>query len=204
MTAPAETIIDLLRHGEVINKGRYCGSSDVSLTPLGREQMVQAMGTAPFWNVVISSPLIRCAEIAQNFSLQCDCPLEVDAALQEIHLGTWEGRSFSEVFEQEREQVEKFWRDPVNNTPPEGEPLHAFHDRVMVAFHHHIKRHTGQRVLMITHGGVIRLILGQVLNMPLEALLKLEVPYAALSRVRVCHEKDGSQSWSLVFHAGQL
>ncbi len=204
MAAVVETLIDLLRHGEVENSGCYCGSSDVSLTQRGRQQMAQVMAREPALDGIITSPLVRCATPAREFSDQYGLPLVLDSALKEIHLGTWEGLKFSEVFTQWPDKVENFWRDPVNHPPLEGEPLLEFQRRVVNAFNHHINHCRGQRLLMVTHGGVIRIILAQVLKMPLTALLRLEVPYASLSRIRIGYEQDGTHSHSLVFHASTL
>jgi alpha-ribazole phosphatase/probable phosphoglycerate mutase len=57
------------------------------------------------------------------------------------------------------------------------------------------ERYSGRHVLVIAHGGTIRIILAHVLGIPSSRLFALEVPYAGLSRVRVT--TDYAQ---LVFH----
>ena len=45
-----------------------------------------------------------------------------------------------------------------------------------------------RNILLVAHGGTIRIILAHVLQMPLQALFKLQIPYAAISRIAVYHQ----------------
>ena len=196
-----ETILDLLRHGEVTSKNRFCGSSDVALTPHGQHQMSTTLkANHANWAQIISSPLIRCLDVAQAYSNEHDISLHTDADIKEMDFGAWEGLSSKEVYEQAPEALEQFWQAPMKHSPPQGEALAAFQSRVLKAFEHHIRQHVGSQLLFITHGGVIRVILAHVLNMPMDALLRLEVPYSAFSRVRIYHNDDGSYHTSLISH----
>ena len=202
MTGPRETLVDLLRHGEVAGGARFRGSLDDPLTPQGWRQMQEALPTDGGWTRIVSSPLKRCAAFADTLAQRLDLQLQVDSRLQEMHFGAWEGQTAEQLLASEPEAVQRFWADPATHSPPQGEPLSAFRQRVLAAWRELVAE-PGQRVLLISHGGPLRVILGQVLGMPETHLLRLELPLAALSRVRVQGGGDGEPFTSLVFHAGR-
>lgn len=175
-----ETRVDLLRHGEVEGGERYRGSTDDLLSARGWEQMRAAVGDACAWTGIISSPLKRCAEFAVELAQRHALPLEFDARLQEIHFGAWEGKTAAELLVSHSEHLTRFWNDPVNNPPPEAENLLNFETRVLAAWHQHSAPISGQRVLIITHGGVIRTIAGYIQGLSWLDRLKIEVPHASM------------------------
>lgn len=202
-TDPA-TLVDLLRHGEPVGGKRYRGSLDDPLSENGWRQMWAAVGEDNRWDALVTSPLRRCAEFAEALANRHTLPLETEPGLREIGFGEWEGRPVTDILSEAPEQIERYWADPVNNTPPRGEPLTAFHDRVVAAWEGLLERHHGCRVLVVAHGGVMRMLLTHALAMPLSAVLRWEVPNARLSRIRVQPDINGRPFPSLVFHAGTL
>ena len=76
--------------------------------------------------------------------------------------------------------------------------------RVESHWHGVLADHQGQHVLLVCHGGVIRAIINQILEMPLNALWRVEVPYANISRVRITHFDDFPATSNLVFHQPRL
>ena len=62
-----------------------------------------------------------------------------------------------------------------------------------------LRSNRGQRVLVVTHAGVIRVILAAILHIPDEALLSLNVEYAALTELRVLRDRSGEWT-SLLAH----
>lgn len=197
------TFVDLLRHGTPEGGARYRGHLDDPLSPEGWRQMRAAVGSSVPWQRVVSSPLIRCAAFAGEFAAGHALPLRLDEGFKEISFGDWEGRRIAEVFETEAAAVSRYWQDPVAHTPPGAEPLRDFSRRVIAAWDRSLAAHSGEHLLLVTHGGVIRAILAHVLGMPLSAVLRLEVPVAALSRIRIQPDVNGRPAPSLVFHARQ-
>jgi broad specificity phosphatase PhoE len=182
------THIDLLRHGETRAGSVYLGRSDALLSEHGYRQMAEALPDAPRYHAVLSSPLARCAVFAQDYAQQHGLPLHFDARFQEIDFGAWDGRSAAEIAAADPGALENFWRDPVVFTPPQAEPLLSFQARVLAAWQELTARYPGQRVLLVTHGGVMRIILCHLQQRPLAELLSLTVPHAALHQVIVAHE----------------
>ena len=182
------THIDLLRHGETLAGSVYLGRSDVSLSEHGYRQMVEAVLDAPRYHAVLSSPLVRCAAFAHDYAQQHSLPLHYDARLQEMDFGAWDGRSAAEIAAADASALENFWRDPIACPPPQAEPLLSFQARVLAAWRELPARYPGQRMLLVTHGGVMRIILCHLQQRPLAELLNLSVPHAALHQICVEHE----------------
>jgi len=191
--------IDLLRHGEPEGGDRFRGIQDDPLSDAGWQQMRAAVADAAPWDLIVTSPLRRCAEFAAELAQRHHLPLETEPGLRELAFGEWEGRTYGELQESEPEAVRAFFRNPLNHTPPGGEPLHACRERVHTAWDGIIERHGGRHLLLVCHGGVMRIIYSRLLKMPDEAMFHIEVPYACLTRVR--RHPDGDR---LVFHGGCL
>ena len=182
------TCIDLLRHGETQAGSVYLGRTDVPLSEHGFRQMEEALLDAPHYQAVLSSPLARCAAFAQDYAQRFGLPLHFDARFQEMDFGMWDGCSAAEIAAADAGALENFWRDPVAFTPPHAEPLLSFQARVLAAWRELPARYHGQHVLLVTHGGVMRIILCHLQQRPLNELLSLAVPHAALHRIAVEHE----------------
>lgn len=190
-----ERYLDLLRHGEVQGGVRFRGNCDDPLSEQGWSQMSQALTDAPTWTSIISSPLRRCAAFATRCAETHDVPLVFMDALKERDFGSWEGRATDEIAP---EDLACFWNDPVGFTPPGAEPFAEFRARVLDGWRQILTR-TDPHTLVVTHGGVIRMIIAEILMMPGQATLLIEVPYASRTRLRI-HEPPGRPS--LVFHRG--
>lgn len=199
----AITTIDLLRHGEPIGGRKFRGSVNDPLSVEGWAQMRMAVGNHCPWQVVVSSPLDRCALFARELCERHALDLDIDAGFREVSFGDWDGRSVAELEEQQAEALRRFWQDPVACPPPAGEPLPAFQARVVTAWQALAERHHGRHVLLICHGGTIRVLLSHLLGMPLAHIWRVAVPYASVSRVRL-FGRDGQAAPLLLFHAGML
>ena len=147
-------MITLLRHGEIKGGKRFRGSIDDPLTPKGFDQM-RAATKAPFTcDLVISSPLMRCASFASELTQKLSVPLLMEPRLTEMHFGDWEGRTSKQIYDKTPKALEQFWSDPQKYPPPGGERLLDFRARVLAAFAELLERHQDQHLLLVTHGGV--------------------------------------------------
>ena len=181
--------LDLLRHGETELGGGLRGSLDDALTAKGWAQMREAVLARGPWDRLVSSPLQRCAHFAEELGARLDLPVSLEPDLQELHFGAWEGQSAVQLMETDAEALGLFWADPYSFTPPDGEPVEAFSQRVRDAVLRLHQLYAGQRVLLISHGGVMRLLLAQARGLPREQLLNVEVGHGGLFSLRV--EADG-------------
>ncbi|TWC56973.1 alpha-ribazole phosphatase [Pseudomonas sp. SJZ080] len=177
--------LDLLRHGETELGGGLRGSLDDALTDTGWSQMRAAVVEQGPWDRLVSSPLQRCARFAQELGAQLGLPVQLDKDLQELHFGAWEGQSAAALMETDAEALGLFWADPYSFTPPQGERVEDFSTRVLAAVARLHEAYAGERVLVISHGGVMRLLLAQARGLPREQLLNVEVAHGALFSLSV-------------------
>jgi alpha-ribazole phosphatase len=182
------TLVGLLRHGEVAGGARYRGRTDDPLTPGGWMQMHDAVEGLCEWDLVISSPLQRCAAFAGEFARAQGVPVCLDAGLAEIDFGEWEGCSAEQLMRESPDALGDFWRDPLNHPPPGGESLGRFKTRVVAAWDTFCRIHAGKRILIVTHGGVIRMLLSHLQARPLDRIMEIEVKHAALFGLQVSED----------------
>ncbi|MBF6028764.1 alpha-ribazole phosphatase family protein [Pseudomonas sp. P115] len=182
--------LDLLRHGETELGGGLRGSLDDALTAKGWAQMRAAVIEQGPWDRLVSSPLQRCARFADELGAQLNVPVILEKDLQELHFGAWEGQSAAALMQTDAEALGLFWANPYSFTPPEGEPVSDFSDRVLGAVARLHQAYAGERVLLISHGGVMRLLLARARGLPREQLLNVEVGHGGLFTVQV--EADGT------------
>lgn len=173
--------IDLLRHGETVGGTRFRGSLDDPLTDEGIRQMECAVANAGPWDEIVTSPLSRCAAFAESLALKLRVPLAIDERLREIHFGDWEGRSSAELMATAPLALTRFLGDPLRHPPPGAESVEAFRERTLDALRDRLTPHNlGRRLLLVTHGGVIRVMLCHARRWPLARLLEIDVPHASL------------------------
>ncbi|VVQ13408.1 Adenosylcobalamin/alpha-ribazole phosphatase [Pseudomonas fluorescens] len=182
--------LDLLRHGETELGGGLRGSLDDALTEKGWAQMRAAVVEGGPWERIVSSPLQRCARFAVELGERLNLSVHLYTDLQELHFGAWEGRSAAALMETDAEALGLFWADPYSFTPPQGEPVSEFAARVLAAVARLHSAYAGERVLLISHGGVMRLLLTQARGLPREQLLNVEIAHGALFALTV--QADGS------------
>ncbi|WP_407311512.1 alpha-ribazole phosphatase family protein [Pseudomonas sp. nanlin1] len=177
--------LDLLRHGETERGSVLRGSLDDPLTQSGWAQMSAAVvGRGP-WTGVVSSPLQRCARFAEALAAERGLPLVLEPDLQELHFGAWEGRSPADLMLTDAKGLGQFWADPYGFTPPQGEPVLAFSERILAALERLRARHEGERVLLVSHAGVMRLLLARARGLPRNDLLQVTVAYGEVLHLDV-------------------
>ena len=196
------TTVDLLRHGEPEGGQMFRGAVDDPLSPRGWEQMRAAVGDCRVWDAVVSSPLIRCAAFARELAGHLGQPLDIVEGFKELSFGAWEGRSVADVHAADPQALAYFWRDPIAHPIPGGEPVDAFDQRIGSAWDALLNCYRGRHVLLVAHGGTIRMVLRRLLDMPVRRIWRIEVPFAAVSRIR--QHQDPSADPHLVFHNGRL
>ncbi|MFK5915196.1 MAG: alpha-ribazole phosphatase family protein [Woeseiaceae bacterium] len=197
------TVIDLLRHGDVEGGRKYRGHLDDPLSELGWEQCRATTENKQSWQHIITSPLKRCAEFAEELARTHSLPLQSESKFKEISFGSWEGKTAEELLKTEPDNIKRYWEDPIKTTPPQGEELLSFEKRVIDGWHNLLSEFHGKHVLLISHAGVMRIILCHVLGMPLTEIFKLDVALAKASRIQI--ESTKKESWPrLMMHGGKF
>ncbi len=187
------THIELLRHGLPEGEDCFRGHTDFRLTDEGLIQMRKAAKGSEDVDLVVSSPLVRCQDFASEFSQQLSVPLIVNPDFKEIDFGDWDGKPKQDVWEQEQNALTQFWASPWTNAAPNGETVEAYDKRIDHVWLTMLDEHKGKKILLVTHGGVIKQVLRQVLELAKNEvyLQRLTVPYAAKIKITVYHDTDG-------------
>lgn len=183
------TIIDLLRHGEPVGGKRYRGQTDDPLSDRGWQEMRKATSGTVLWNRVISSPLARCREFAEEYTSRHGLPLTLDDRLKEIGFGDWEGKTADQLRAEDPLSLRRFYADPLGNQPRGAEPPVLMMDRVQMALSEVVEDAAGERLLVIAHAGVIRAVVGHLLGISPGHLFRIRVDTAHFTQVRFGGER---------------
>lgn len=145
-----------IRHTKVAVRAGICyGQTDVAVASSYREelkQIAEKLKGLPA-DQVFSSPLGRCSRLATD--LFPYCPVTFDERLRELNFGRWEGKSWDEIY---RSDAGKFWMDHyLTASCPEGESYPELRERVG-SFLQMVTALKAGHVVVVTHGGVIRLV----------------------------------------------
>ncbi len=162
--------IFLLRHGNTGYLGRYIGASDVPLSPDGVEEIcnLHQFIKRYHFDLVICSPLLRCRQTFENLNL--NQTVIVDERIREINFGRWEKLTFDEIEKCDPVLLKQWASSEKSFEFPEGESTNNFISRVE-DFSKYIYSLRGNRVLIITHGGIIRHLICRFLNLPYDNYL---------------------------------
>lgn len=181
-----DTVIDFIRHGEPLGGRAYRGHNiDDPLSERGWQQMREAIGAHCPWTAVISSPMLRCKDFAEELAGKYTLPMSTDERLKEVGFGEWEGKTPDDLKQQRPDEYNAFYADPVNNRPPGAEDLDAFISRVVAAYEGIVRDYAGQHVLLVAHAGVMRAVIAHVLYAKPAGLYRIKVNYAGISRIRI-------------------
>ena len=165
--------------------------------------------STPNWTHLISSPLQRCRAFAEHLAQETALELQVHEQWQEIDYGDWDGMLLSDWRAEAGPQFKEFRKDVSKLHPPNGEAFLSFKDRVLAAMRELSELPDGSHVLVVTHGGVLRVVLPSVLGMPLNRSYPLHIPFASFSRIALTITTDSADgrggvdqktAASLLFH----
>ena len=103
-----------------------------------------------------------------------------------MHFGAWEAISTQTLYEQYPEDLAKFWMTPTQFSPPQAESLLNFQQRVLQGLsdlNQYLQQLEQQpkRVLLVTHGGVIKLLKVLAQKKSLDDILKMSAALGQLS-----------------------
>lgn len=173
------TCVDFLRHGETDAPDALLGRTDAPLAPTAKAYITRQI-EGRSWRAIVASPLRRAqatAEIAANGQA-----IEMEPDWREIDFGEWDGQPRRELVKDAR--LAAFYASPDANPPPNGETMQAVRARVSSALDRLAAREEDP-VLVVAHGGTIRMALAVLLGIPLERLWAIRIACATLIRVEM-------------------
>lgn len=173
----------LLRHGETAANGRFIGSTDLPVAPHGFLQLDTTRDLLLKEGItrIFCSPMLRCRQTAEHLGLWQRA--EECAELREIDFGDWEGKTFTEISSTWPEKVQEWGTWSESFTFPAGENIGGFLDRIREV-KSCIDSCDDEKILVISHGGVIRTLICLYLGLSAGNYLLFEIKagcYATLS-----------------------
>lgn len=188
--ALTRTTVDFLRHGQAQGGDYFRGVTDDPLTELGWQQMFQqCLGKQ--WQVVITSPLRRCASFASAWGQEQKTDTKIVPGWREIDFGDWEGQSAEQISLGQPEALARFYANPAEFSPPHSENYSDFSARVQQAWELMLNDFAGQNILVVTHAGVIRLLFSTLLGIPPRQSMQIEIPHACMTRFSCFEDAEG-------------
>ncbi len=179
------TRIYLIRHGIVVpeERDRFNGRTDAALDPEGLVQLgrvAEYLKSVPPQQIY-SSPLQRCRDSASVLERTFGVGIRIEEGLREMDFGEAEGLLFAEAKERFSEETAKWYADLADYRLPGAETMRQVQDRAWAALQRIVAAHPGETLAVQAHGGVNRLILAQVLGLPINRILNLAQDYACLN-----------------------
>ncbi len=178
----------LMRHGEVSNPGRvYYGQDDVPLSDAGRRQSLAAAQNLQDIDVsfILSSDLSRCRFMAEAIGRQAGVTPVYSKRLREVDFGQWTGLSWEQIEQRYPGMFQRRMEDLKGFRPPGGESLQDLCDRVVPEVEGALSGREGENVVVVAHGGVNRVFIASVLQMPLSSIFSLDQGLACTNVVDV-------------------
>lgn len=184
------TKIYLIRHGETedADARRYKGHIDVALSERGIEQikrvadyLSQNTGLASVYTSGLSRALKSAEIIAGAFGLTT----VINDGLKERSFGEWEGMTFDEIKEKWPDAFKAWAANPLEFSPMGGESTVALKARALKAFIEIVAANNGKNIAIVAHGGINRILLCELLGIPLENIFRIEQDFAALNVIEL-------------------
>lgn len=181
--------IAFVRHAEAAEdaRGRCYGTLDVGLSTRGRVQASRLgdLFAADAVGRVLSSPRVRARTTAEAIATPHRLRVEVDERLCELDFGELEGASYDEIAATQPDLYERWMTDPTTVVFPGGEGYEDLRRRSVAALGDLLSAPgPTSLVVVVTHGGVIRAALADLLELPRERVFRIAVDSGSVTRVR--------------------
>jgi broad specificity phosphatase PhoE len=179
----------LIRHAEVEARYQHTfgGSVDMDISPRGHEQAAALAGflqTKPF-DALYASPMKRVQQTLAPLLKNGTPPPTIRPNLREVDFGDWTGHGWEAV--REKFGVSAFtWLDQLDRGAiPNAENIVTYRARVAQCLTEILSTQTGKTIAVFCHGGVIRMLLSILLELPLPKTDAFQVDYASVTEVSI-------------------
>lgn len=198
------TRIILIRHGQTDWNAatRIQGHTDIALNHRGRwqaQRLGQSVGHEAL-AAVYASDLARAVDTAQPVAAACGLQVQTDVGLRERGFGVFEGRTFAEIETLWPDQAQRWRRRDPRFGPEGGETLADFYERSVRTVHALARRHEGQAVAMVSHGGVLDCLYRAATGQALDAPRTWEMANAGINRLLKAGEILTLVGWADLAH----
>jgi probable phosphoglycerate mutase len=193
--------IYIARHGETTwnVEGRIQGRSDPGRSLKGHQQSLALLEQLKNQSLsaIYTSNLQRSILTAQPIAHHFGLPIRQESDLDEIAFGVLEGRNLYQFDEVTKTEWERFKDDRFNYRIPGAENYTDVANRIKPFIDKTLRNHEGEEVLVVGHRVVNRLLIGMLMEYPLEWVLKVEQTHDCLyliqknNKARVFHYLNG-------------
>ncbi len=177
----------LIRHGEVEEKYHriFGGRLDMNLSALGHEQaaLLARYLLGKTVDAIYTSPMKRVQQTLAPYLDDSTLRPVTLPDLREVDFGDWTGHGWEEI--QTKFGLSAYdWLELLEQSRiPNAEPGLAYRSRVEACIRQIVANHDGQSVAVFCHGGIVRMILSIILNLPLTTFAHFDVDYASMTEV---------------------
>jgi broad specificity phosphatase PhoE len=188
-----QTTVFLVRNCETewAKTQRVLGRRDLPLSDAGTQQAVAAAERLAKAEVaeVLSSPLLRAVETAERIATLHKIEVARDPRLTDFQAGRWEGMRYEDVLADQ--EFQSFLRDPRSHSIPGGELLETVRERVVGSIEQALEDNdVGSNIVVVTHAGVVRVLLAHYLGMSLANYHRLRVGAGSISVLRFDSDRE--------------
>jgi alpha-ribazole phosphatase len=168
------TKVIFIRHGQTFwnKEKKYQGHTDISLNETGFKQaeLVGKRLAGEKINAIYCSDLLRACQTAECIAQHHALPIIRKKELREINFGVWEGLTYHEIMETWPQILSTMYSQPGETCPPQGESFDKVRQRVMRALQQCITKHQNETIVIVSHGGTMRVILCAALGIGLDKM----------------------------------
>ncbi len=190
------TQLVFLRHGQTEQPNCLLGRTNAELSLDGFAQLRMSAGRLKNVSKVISSPLQRAAKFAHEYAFDNQLHCDTQSCWSECDFGDWDGLEYEQLASRYSNEYSLFLANPIKNPPPSGEKVASFYHRVVSGIHQLVDNYPEKKLLIVTHGGVIRCAMAWCLGIDFlnqnslasVPFQRLQVDYASVTQINVWNE----------------
>lgn len=202
--AADEMRLTLVRHGETAwnMDRRIQGQLDLPLNKTGLQQAAAAAGRfrPGMIDVLYTSDLVRAVSTAEPIGRAAGVLVQPDVRWRERHFGEFQGWRYQQIADEQPAVFERLdARDPEQDLEG-GESLNQLMARVRAGLDELVLRHPGQRVVIVSHGGVLDCIYRVATGLPLSAPRAFPVYNASLNHLLWSKSRWQVMDWADIAH----
>ena len=198
------TELILIRHGETDwnRELRFQGQIDVPLNAIGHAQAQRVATQLAGESVqhLVCSDLLRTRQTAMPAAQRLGLVAINDPALREQNFGVVDGMRAPDIQTQYPQAWLGWSAFDADFAFAGGESTRSFHSRVMTALRQLADTRRGQRLLIVTHGGVLDMVYRSAQGLSLSGPRHSVIPNGAINRIRVVDDRIEIVSWAEIDH----
>ena len=179
----------LIRHTTPqVSAGLCYGQSDIDVAASFNEELIVIAAkldslklSGVELHAISSSPLQRCVKLAHALNVKLELGgIQEDHRLKELNFGDWELQAWDAI---PRTEFDIWADDYANLAPPNGETFAELHERAK-SFITEVSEYSPlHNIVVVTHGGMIRAMLAEVLQIPLKRLFRFQIDYGSVTQL---------------------